>query len=129
MTTDLNQKDRDALQLQMARSAYLTFKASKMNNGKVIVGNELKDANQRKKFVEQLFNQAAAGAKKEDKGASAMQISSQIMNIYETKTPDLILSGQTSKSAAKGAQATHAGGDYESRNTKNNGSKNHQSTA
>lgn len=40
----------------MARSAYLTFRASKMNNGKVIVGNELKAANQRKKFVEELFN-------------------------------------------------------------------------
>jgi len=113
----------------MARSAYLTFRASKMNNGKVIVGNELKDANQRKKFVEQLFNQPG-GIKKEEKGASAMQLSSQIMSIYETKTPDLILSGQTSKTAAKGGQTnTHVGGDYESGNARNNGSKNHQSTA
>lgn len=56
-----------------------------------------------------------------------MQLSSQIMSIYETKTPDLILSGQTSKTAAKGGQfsVNNIGGDYEQCNK----SKNHHSTA
>ena len=73
--------------MQMARSAYLTFRASKMNNGKVIVGNELKAANERKKFVEELFNVGGKSEEQKRKGQSVMAISSKIMNIYETKAP------------------------------------------
>ena len=43
------------LEMQMARSAYLCQQASRLTSGKVIVGNELRDAHQRRKFVEQMF--------------------------------------------------------------------------
>ena len=43
------------MQLQTARSAFLSFRANMMNQNKVIVGNEGRNLNERKRFVEQLF--------------------------------------------------------------------------
>ena len=39
----------------MARSAYLAYRANMLNNRKIIVGNDMKDYQERQKFIEQLF--------------------------------------------------------------------------
>ena len=46
----------DFINLQMNKSAYLSYQASILNNRKKIVGNEARAQKERQKFVEQLFN-------------------------------------------------------------------------
>ena len=48
---------QDLINLQMNRSAYLSFQASMLNNRKKIVGNESRDQKERQKFIEKLFSQ------------------------------------------------------------------------
>lgn len=51
----------------MARSAYLTYRASKLNQHKVIIGcKEVNDQRKRKEFVENLFHDSIAAKQRSD---------------------------------------------------------------
>ena len=65
--------DEKLLQLQMARSAYLAYRANMLNNRKIIVGNDMKDYQERQKFIEQLF-QVTSGAKEPISLAQKVQV-------------------------------------------------------
>ena len=57
----------------MARSAYLAYRANLLNNRKIIVGNDMKDYQERQKFIEQLF-QVTSGTKEPISLAQKVQV-------------------------------------------------------